>query len=108
MNIELMCSKLMILTPEHTAIFSTIFYWTFGGIRKDSVKWSPSVRLSISLSGHFFGIELSVVLSFAMVLETHMKLCVTEPDFLETFFCPGYRGNGPKIRSSEFIEKFSS
>ena len=35
-----------------------------------------------------------------MMLETHMKLCVTEPDFLENIFLPPKLGkltkNGPK------------
>ena len=64
-----------------------------------------------------------------MVLETHMKLCVTEPDFLgkfldfsgfcegasnhyevvhdnaiflKNFFCPKNWGNGPKISFLNF------
>ena len=32
-----------------------------------------------------------------MVLETHMKLYMTEPDFLEKVFCPKIWENGPKI-----------
>ena len=32
-----------------------------------------------------------------MVLETHMKLCVTEPDFLEKIFWPQNWENGPKM-----------
>ena len=45
-----------------------------------------------------------------MVLETHMKMCVTEPDFLETFLLPPKLGkwtmNGPKTGFFELIEKF--
>ena len=33
-----------------------------------------------------------------MVLESHVKLCVREPNFLEkNFFCPLNWGNGPKM-----------
>ena len=31
-----------------------------------------------------------------MMLETHMKLCVTELDFLEIFFCPKIGKTGLK------------
>ena len=31
-----------------------------------------------------------------MMLETHMKLCVTEPGFLEKHFCPQNMKNGQK------------
>ena len=45
-----------------------------------------------------------------MVLETDMKLCVTDPDFLENFFLHQKLGkwikNGPKTGLFEFIEKF--
>ena len=41
-----------------------------------------------------------------MVLETHIKLCVTETDFLRKRFCPINLENTPKIGFSEFIEKF--
>ena len=36
-----------------------------------------------------------------MVLETHMKLCVTEPDFLEKGFCPKNWGNGLKVSQKQ-------
>ena len=32
-----------------------------------------------------------------MVLEIHMKLCVTESDFLEKIFCPQNLENEPKM-----------
>ena len=41
-----------------------------------------------------------------MVLETHIKLCVTEPDLLRKRFCPINLENTTKIGFSEFIEKF--
>ena len=45
-----------------------------------------------------------------MVLETHVKLSVTEPDFLEKIFVPKHLGkwtkNGPKTGFFEFIERF--
>ena len=44
------------------------------------------------------------------MLETHMNLCVTEPDFLEKKFLPQKLGkwvkNGPKTGFLESIEKF--
>ena len=44
------------------------------------------------------------------MLETHMKFCVTEPDFLEKIFLPKTLGkwvkNGPKTGFFEYIEKF--
>ena len=46
-----------------------------------------------------------------MVLETYMKLCVTEPDILEKSFLPQKLGkwtkNGPKTGFFKFIEKFA-
>ena len=45
-----------------------------------------------------------------MMLETLMKLCVTEPDFLEKIFLPKKLGkwakNGSKTGFFEYIEKF--
>ena len=45
-----------------------------------------------------------------MVLETHIKLCVTGPDFLEKKILPQKLGkwtkNGPKTGFFKFIEKF--
>ena len=45
-----------------------------------------------------------------MMLESHMKLCVTEPDFPEKNFLPPKIGkmdkNGPKTGFFEYTEKF--
>ena len=45
-----------------------------------------------------------------MVLESHVKLCVTEPDFPGKFFLPQksrqWAQNGPKAGGFEFIGKF--
>ena len=43
-----------------------------------------------------------------MLLETHMKLCITEPDFRGNFFCPKNGENGPKTGFFEFIGKSSN
>ena len=47
-----------------------------------------------------------------MVLETHMKLCVAEPDFSGGNFLPKKMGkwtkNGTKTGFFEFIEKFGN
>ena len=52
------------------------------------------------LSRRFLGILSLVFLNFGMVLETHVKLCMTEPDLLEKSFLPPKLGkwtkNGPK------------
>ena len=44
------------------------------------------------------------------MLETHMKLCVTEPDFPVKNFCPENWENGPKMGQKqgffEYIEQF--
>ena len=41
-----------------------------------------------------------------MVLETHMKLCMTEADFVKKKFSQKIWENGPKIGFFEFIERF--
>ena len=45
-----------------------------------------------------------------MVQETHVKLCMAEPDFPEKKFLPPklrkWTKNGPKTRLFEFTEKF--
>ena len=42
-----------------------------------------------------------------MVLETLMKLCVTQPEFFEkNVFCSKNLGNGPKTGFFGFKEKF--
>ena len=40
-----------------------------------------------------------------MLLEPLIKLCVTEPNFLEKLFYPKNWGNGPEIGCFEFKEK---
>ena len=59
----------------------------------------PSFRPSFFLEIVFELYHL-FFLNFGMVLETHMKLCVTEPDFPEKCFWPPKLGkwtkNGPK------------
>ena len=40
------------------------------------------------------------------MLETHMKLCVTEPDFPEKVFLPQKLGKWSKIGFFEYIDKF--
>ena len=42
-----------------------------------------------------------------MMLETHMKLCVTEPNFPGKFFLPQIGENGSKPGFFEFIGKLS-
>ena len=59
----------------------------------------PSALLSVfpsfDLSRHFLGNVLLVFSKFR--LEIHMKMCMTEPDFLEKIFCHQIWENGPKI-----------
>ena len=47
--------------------------------------------------GVFLELSYQFFLNFGMVLETYMKLCVTEPDFPGNFFCPQNWENGPKM-----------
>ena len=39
------------------------------------------------------------------MLETHMKLCVTEPGFLEKNFCSQNRENGQKMSQEQGFHK---
>ena len=41
-----------------------------------------------------------------MVLETHIKFCVTDRFSRKKFFCPKNWENGPKAGFFEFIENF--
>ena len=53
----------------------------------------PAILLSILLSRCFLGIAwLVFFFKFGMVLESHVKLCVTEPDFLGKCFFPSKIG----------------
>ena len=63
---------------------------------------SPSVCPSVC-PGVFLELYHKFFLNFGMVLENHMKLCMTELDFPETIFCPKNWENGPK---TGFFEKF--
>ena len=70
----------------------------------------PSIRPFVCPSvGHFLGIFSLVFLNFGMLLETHLKLCVTELDFMEeTFLLPKmgkWNKNGQKTGIFEYIEK---
>ena len=96
-------------------MFFSFFFWTTGGSRKGSMKQGlsilPSFCPSFRLSGRFLELYHWFFLNFGMVLEIHMKLCVTEPDFPEKFFfCPKNWENGPKMGQKqgffEFIENF--
>ena len=88
-------------TPARLGNFS----WTFNPIHMTLLdppavdEWvllnrvPLSVLLSVCLSRHTLGIGL-LAFNFGMVLETYMKLCVTELDFLKkNFFCPQSRQN---------------
>ena len=74
------------------------------------VLWNR-VCPSFRLSGRFLELYHWFFLNFGMVLEIHMNLCVTEPDFPEKFFFyPKNWENGPKMSQKqgffEFIENF--
>ena len=45
-------------------------------------------------------------INFGMVLETRMKLCMTEPDFPEKYFCPKNYENGPKMDQEQGFLNF--
>ena len=69
--------------------FHSIYFQTPGGSWRGPMKQGlgtgrPSVRPSV-----FLELYHQFFLNFAMVLETHMKLCVTQPDFFrKKFFTP--------------------
>ena len=75
-----------------------VISYIFGSYKIRSVH--PSICPSVSLE-FFLELYLRFFLNFSMVLETHMKLCVTEPDFLGKYFLPQkfrkWTKNGPKI-----------
>ena len=61
----------------------------------------PSILPFFCLSRHFLKLNHYFFLNLSIVLETHVKFCVTEPDFLEKLFLTPKLGkwtkNGPKI-----------
>ena len=71
-------------------------------------SFCPSVLPSVRVFS--WNCIISFFLDFGTVLEIHMKLCVTEPDFPEKSFLLRKLGkwtkNGPKTGFFEFIEKF--
>ena len=84
-------------------------FWTLGqssqkgGPIKQGLSVRPSFFLSFHLSSHpsiCLGIFLEshdlFFLNFVVVLETHMKLCVAEPDFQEKIFLPPKLGKWAK------------
>ena len=60
-------------------------------------KSMKSIRLSCRLSGCFLGITSLGFLNFVLVVETLIKLFLTEPDFLENFFVPKIGEMGQKV-----------
>ena len=72
----------------------------------------PSVHPSVypSVQAFSWNCVISFFLKFGMVLESHVLLCVTEPDFLGKFFLSPKLGkwaqNGSKSGFFQFIGKF--
>ena len=59
---------------------------TPSGRRKGPIKQGLSILLPVwEFSLNFI---INFFLNFGMVIGTHVKLCVAEPDFLRKFFCP--------------------
>ena len=58
-----------------------LYFWPLAGSLKGPLKYGLSIGPSVCLSKHFLGIGSLFFIHFGMVLETHMKLCVTEPGF---------------------------
>ena len=90
-------------------------HWTPSCSHKGPIKYGlsilPSFFPSFHLSRCFLGIvSLFFFLNFGMVLESHVKLCMTEPDFLGNFFLLPKLGkwaqNEPKTGFFQFIGKF--
>ena len=69
---------------------SEIGFWTCCGSQQGPIKEGLSAFLSlwssVLLPRHFLGIA-TLFFNFGMVLETHMKLCETEMDFLGKKIC---------------------
>ena len=85
-----------------------LYFLSLSGSLKGPIKYGFSIRPSVCLSKYFLGIGSLFFIHFGMVLETHMKLSVTEPGFWgkKDFLPPKLGLNGPKIRFLECIEKF--
>ena len=64
----------------------------------------PSFRPAIS-PDVFFELDHKISLNFSMVLETLMKMCLTEPECLEKFFLPSNWEDRPNIGFFKFKEK---
>ena len=71
---------------------------------------SQSILLSILLSALALELYYQFFLNFGIVLETCIKFCMVEQNFLEKSFLPQKLGkwtkNGSKTEFFEFIEKF--
>ena len=71
--------------------FYSNYYWTPGGSHKGPIKKGLSVLLSFRpflCPGVFCELHHQLFLNFGIVLETYMKLYVTELDFPGKFFLP--------------------
>ena len=82
--------------------FLFFLYWTPCGSWKVPMKYGQSVLLSIILSVQAFSslVFASLVFFFGIVLETHMKLCMTVLNFpKKNFFAP------KMVQKLKFIEK---
>ena len=61
------------------------------------------------MSGCFLGIVSLFFLNFGIVLETHTRLCATEPDFPEKIFCPKNWENKPVVGQNQgFLNLFKT
>ena len=75
-------------------------------------RWYPEGSYKIGsvcpsiCPGIFLELYHQFFLNFGMVLESHMKLCMTELDFPEKIFWTKNQKNGPETGFFEFIEKF--
>ena len=77
-----------------TRIINILTFWTPSLQPEGSYKIG-SVHSSVLQSfcpsfcqGVFLELHHQFFLNFDMILETHMQLCMTEPNFLENFFLP--------------------
>ena len=99
-------------TYGHRTCYITTFYmvctfWTPISNQKGPIKQGqsvlPSIFLFILLSLQALELYHQFFLSFGMVLETCMKLCMAELDFLGKKICPKNWENGPRMGQKLFF-----
>ena len=97
---EIMKRREIVKDTNEVNVTSLKSYWTPGGSRKGPMKQGLSVLSVLPLfsPGVFLEFCHQFFLNFGMVLEIHVTLCMTEPDFPEKKFLPQKLGKWTKNR----------